>query len=54
MIILYVLLTGVCFVLLMRWRTQRLEKEKQRLESIVGERTAEVVKQRDEIVKQKD
>jgi len=54
MIILYVLLTGVCFVLLMRWRTQRLEKEKQHLESIVGERTAEVVKQRDEIVKQKD
>lgn len=54
MMILYILLTGVLFMILMRWRTQRLEKEKQRLESIVGERTAEVVKQRDEIVKQKD
>ena len=54
MIALYVILLGVLFVLLMRWRTQRLEKEKLRLESIVNERTAEVVKQRDEIVKQKN
>jgi signal transduction histidine kinase len=32
-----------------RWRLRRLEKEKQRLENIVQERTAEVVKQKDEI-----
>ena len=41
-------------ILVARWRTHRLEKEKQRLEGIVQERTAEVVKQRDEISKQKD
>ena len=47
--ILYLLLLGYVFYLLFRLRLQRLEKDKQRLESIVQERTAEVVKQKDEI-----
>ena len=49
MIILYILLLAVSIYYLLRWRTYRLEKDKQRLETIVGERTAEVVKQKDEI-----
>ncbi len=54
MLLLYVVLLVVCVLLLMRWRTLRLEKEKLLLEKVVNERTAEVVSQRDEIVKQKD
>jgi signal transduction histidine kinase len=49
MIILYILILAVSVYYLLRWRTYRLEKDKQRLETIVGERTAEVVKQKDEI-----
>ena len=48
-ILLYLLLAGVALYLLVRFRLHRLEKEKHKLESIVQERTAEVVKQKDEI-----
>lgn len=54
MMLLYIALLVVVVVWLMRWRTQRLEAEKHRLESIVGERTAEIRQQRDEIVQQRD
>ncbi len=47
------LLYCVLFILLIyqitRWRMKQLKKEKRRLENIVQERTAEVVKQKDEI-----
>ena len=49
MICLYILLSGACIVELVRLRLRRLEKDKQQLEKIVQERTAEVVKQKDEI-----
>ena len=54
MIVVYILLLIALIVAISRWRTQRLEKEKLRLEAIVNERTAEVVKQKDEIVQQRD
>jgi len=47
--VIYVLLMALLIYALMRYRLIRLEKEKQRLESIVQERTAEVVSQKDEI-----
>jgi len=49
MMILYLLCIGILIYLLVRFRLHRLEKEKIRLENIVQERTAEVVKQKDEI-----
>lgn len=49
MMILYLVVVGILIYLLVRFRLHRLEKEKMRLESIVQERTAEVVKQKDEI-----
>ena len=49
MICLYLLLFGACIVGLVRLRLRSLEKDKQRLEKIVQDRTAEVVKQKDEI-----
>ena len=49
MCLLYVLMTALIIMAILRWRTHRLEQEKLRLEGIVQERTAEVVKQRDEI-----
>lgn len=49
MMILYLLCIGVLIYLIVRFRLHRLEKEKIRLENIVQERTAEVVKQKDEI-----
>ena len=49
MILLYILLGLLSIQRFLRWRTQRLEKEKHNLESIVQMRTAEVVKQKDEI-----
>ena len=49
MVLLYLLLLFLGFNVFSRWRLKRVEKEKRRLESIVQERTAEVVKQKDEI-----
>ena len=49
MICLYILLFGVCVYGLVQLRLRQLEKDKQRLEKVVQERTAEVVKQKDEI-----
>ena len=49
MICLYILLFGVCVYGLVQFRLRQLEKDKQRLEKVVQERTAEVVKQKDEI-----
>ena len=49
MICLYFLLFGACIAGLVRLRLRNLKKDKQRLEKIVQERTAEVVKQKDEI-----
>jgi len=49
MICLYILLFGACVYGLVQLRLRQLEKDKQRLEKVVQERTAEVVKQKDEI-----
>ena len=49
MIIFYLLLFAVLVYQFMQWRLKQLEKEKRHLENIVQERTAEVVKQKDEI-----
>jgi len=49
MISFYLLLGVLLIYLLMKFRLQRLEKEKLKLEQVVQERTAEVVKQKDEI-----
>jgi len=47
--LLYVFLFMLLVYYIMKWRMKRLELEKLRLENIVQERTAEVVKQKDEI-----
>ena len=44
MLLLYIALTMAAIYAFMRWRTSRLEREKERLESLVKERTDEVVK----------
>ena len=49
MICLYILLFGVCVYGLVQLRLRQLEKDKLQLEKMVQERTAEVVKQKDEI-----
>ena len=49
MIVLYGIVLGIIIYLLIQFRLYRLEKEKHHLESIVQERTAEIVKQKDEI-----
>ncbi len=49
MVILYFLLFGFLLYCIAKWRVRQLQKEKVRLENIVQERTAEVVKQKDEI-----
>jgi len=49
MVLLYFLLFGYILYLFAKWRIHQLEKDKVRLENIVQERTAEVVKQKDEI-----
>ena len=49
MIILYILLAGLMIYLLLQLRLRRLERETLRLEHIVQDRTAEIVKQKDEI-----
>ena len=47
--VLYVLLFGLLVMMVFRYRLHRLNREKQKLERVVKERTFEVVKQRDEI-----
>lgn len=54
MVMLYIIVLALVVWKVLNWRLRRLERDKERLESIVQERTREVVKQRDEIVKQKD
>ncbi len=49
MIVLYIVLLGILLIELMKFRLRRLEREKIRLENVVQLRTAEVVKQKDEI-----
>ena len=49
MLLLYLLLAGLLIGWLVRWRMRRLEQDKQRLEQVVQERTAEVVNHKDEI-----
>ena len=49
MIVFYLLLAGLLVYALLRYRLHRLNQEKIKLEKIVQERTAEVVKQKDEI-----
>lgn len=49
MLLLYVLIFALIVYAIVMWRMRRLVKEKIRLENIVQERTAEVVKQKDEI-----
>lgn len=40
--------------LIVQWRTRQLKQEKERLEEIVRERTAEIVEKKDQIEKQRD
>ena len=47
--VLYLLLLGLLVMMVFRYRLHRLNREKQKLERVVKERTSEVVKQRDEI-----
>lgn len=53
-----ILLFIVCFALfiwgIVKWNTNRLWKLKQKLESIIQNRTAEIIKQKEEITKQRD
>ena len=49
MIILYLLAAGFILYLIYKMRIRMLQKEKLRLEQVVQERTAEIVKQKDEI-----
>ncbi len=49
MFVLYFLIGAALVYLLFRLRLRRLEKDKLRLEKVIKERTAEVVKQKDEI-----
>lgn len=51
-IILDIIILSVLVYLIVRWRSRRLIREKNILESKIEERTAEVVKQKDEIEKQ--
>ena len=49
MVILYLILAGILIYIFFKIRLRKLEKDKMRLEKVVQERTAEVVKQKDEI-----
>ena len=53
-LLVYLLVIVYVVYLLFKYRMRRLQKEQQRLEQIVDERTREVVKQKDEIEAQKD
>ncbi|WP_161499387.1 two-component regulator propeller domain-containing protein [Flavipsychrobacter stenotrophus] len=49
----YALLAALAIYCLLRWRTVQLTKDKEQLEQVVVERTAEVVKEKTEVEKQK-
>ena len=49
MIILYLILAGILIYILFQIRLRKLERDKMQLEKVVQDRTAEVVKQKDEI-----
>jgi signal transduction histidine kinase/ligand-binding sensor domain-containing protein len=49
MLILYLILAGLLLYLIVQLRLRKLERDKMQLEKVVQERTAEVVKQKDEI-----
>ncbi len=49
MILLYIVLAACLIYAIIRYRLHRLNMEKEKLETIIKERTAEVVKQKDEI-----
>ena len=51
---LYIIIIAICIMGVIRLRLLKLEKDKQRLEHIVQERTAEVVKQKNEIQEKSD
>jgi signal transduction histidine kinase/ligand-binding sensor domain-containing protein len=51
---LYIIIIAICIMGVIRLRLLKLEKDKQRLENIVQERTAEVVKQKNEIQEKSD
>ncbi len=50
----YVIALIFIVYLLVQWRTRKLKKEKEHLEKIVKERTAEIVEKKEEIEKQRD
>ncbi len=50
----YVIALVFLVYFLVQWRTRALQKEKERLEEIVKERTAEIVEKKEEIEKQRD
>ena len=52
MLLLYFLVAGITVYVLVRWRMHQLEMDKIRLETIVQERTAEVAKQKDQLLRQ--
>ncbi|MBN1187658.1 MAG: SpoIIE family protein phosphatase [Bacteroidales bacterium] len=52
--IIYVIIGIFLVVVIVKYYTRRLKRENERLETIVAERTAEVVKQKDEIECQRD
>ena len=52
MVLLYFLLLTYLIYLLFRYRLKRLQKDKEKLEKIVEERTQEIVKQKDQMAKQ--
>ena len=49
MIILYLIIAGILIYILFQIRLRKLERDKMQLEKVVQDRTAEVVKQKDEI-----
>lgn len=54
MVLVYLLIIVFIVYQLFKYRMRRMQKEQERLEAIVDERTKEVVKQKDEIEAQKD
>ncbi|MDA3867452.1 MAG: SpoIIE family protein phosphatase [Salinivirgaceae bacterium] len=44
----------ILVILLVQWRTRKLQKEKEHLEELVKQRTAEIVEKKEEIEKQRD
>lgn len=53
-VLIYLLLIGIAIMAFMRWRTRRLEVEKEKLENVVAERTAELSTTLDELRQTQD